>query len=423
MNTRKLSISATCFVLAGAVVGVSGCGSSSSANNASNSGKITITEMDYYTSTQGTVMQNMIAQYEKLHPNVKIQRELVPNASYLQKVLQEATAGDMPDLLMLDNPNVPDIASTGVLVPLQQLGKIDTGNFAKGSISEGTYNQTLYGLANANNTIALFYNKKLFQQAGIQAPPKTWTELRADAKKLTHGSVYGFAFSGASGIGNVAWQTEPFFWTDGGDLDQHIDSTGTRDTLNFLDSLVKDGSMPQAVVNWDQQDVQNQFQEGKVAMVINGPWIVPSLKTIQGLDYGIATIPVPKLGDHVIAPLGGEVWTIPKTSDKTEAAAFAFLKWLDDTKAQQIAWAKQSQEIPAYTPAVQTVVSQYPYLQSFATEVQTARSRTADLGANYPKAVDIWGTAVQSVLTGASSVDAALSKAQQSTQQMLSASN
>ncbi|WP_206922504.1 ABC transporter substrate-binding protein [Alicyclobacillus suci] len=419
---RRWSTFACCAFIAGTVAGVSGCGQGPNVGN-HQSGTITITEMDYYTSTQGALMQTLIDKYEKLHPNIKIQRELVPNATYLQKVIQQAMADDMPDLLMLDNPNLPEIASTGVLVPLQQLGHIDTENFAKGSISEGTYNHTLYGLANANNTIALFYNKQMFQQAGIQSPPKTWAQLRVDAKKLTHGSVYGFAFSGASGLGNVAWQTEPFLWTAGGDLDAHIDSQGSRDTLNFLKSLVDDGSMPQAVVNWDQQDVQNQFQEGKVAMMINGPWIVPTLQTMKGLDYGIATVPVPKLGDQVIAPLGGEEWTIPKTNMVSEQAAFAFLKWLDDTKAQQITWAEESQEVPAYTPVAQQVVKKYPYLQSFATEVEHARARTADLGVHYPKAVDIWGSAVQSVLTGASSVDAALRKAQQETQQMLQSSD
>ncbi|MCL6444711.1 MAG: sugar ABC transporter substrate-binding protein [Alicyclobacillus sp.] len=415
--------------LMGAVLIVSGCGSSggtsssgagTSKNATGSSGKITLTLMDWYTSTSDAEMKKMISEYEKQNPNVTIKRVVVPGNSYLQKVLQEATANALPDILMLDNPMVPDVASTGVLEDFSKIGKVDTSNFAKGSLSEGMYNDKLYGLPIENNTIGLFYNKTMFKQAGISHPPTTWSELVADAKKLTHGSVYGFAFSGHSGIGNVAWQTEPFLWTAGGDLAKHIDSSGSKKTLQLLQQMVKDGSMPQAVVNWDQQDVQNQFQEGKVAMVINGPWIVPSLKQIKNLDYGIATIPVPKAGDKVVGPLGGEVWTIPKHDAATEAAALKFITWFTDTKQSQIEWNTANQTVPPYTPAVDAVVSKFPFLKTFATEVQTARSRTADLGSNYPKAVDIWGNAVQSVITGKSSIDQALAAAKSATDQMLS---
>ncbi|GMA61082.1 sugar ABC transporter substrate-binding protein [Alicyclobacillus fastidiosus] len=418
---------ATSILLAGTVTLVNGCGTSSgSGGGGSNSSgkKITLTLMDYYTSGQGdTEMNTLISEYEKENSNVTINRTSVPGGSYQQKVLQEATANSLPDVLMLDNPMVPDIASTGVLVPLTTLGHIDTNNFPKGSLSEGLYNNSLYALPNGNNTIGLFYNKKMFQQAGIKQPPQTWAQLVTDAKKLTNGSTYGFAFSGASGIGNVAWQTEPFFWTDGGDLKNNIDSAGTKNTLNLLLTMEKDGSMPQDVVNWNQQDVQNQFQEGKVAMVINGPWIVPSLQQIRGLSYGISTIPVPKVGDTVVSPLGGEVWTVTKQNSSTEQAAFKFIQWLADTKQNQIAWNTANQTIPAYTPAMDAVVSKYPYLKTFETEVKTARARTADLGTNYPNAVNIWGTALQSVLTGKASVDQALATAKSATQQMLSSSS
>lgn len=440
MKHVKTAWMGTSILVLSTAILVSGCGSSgggsssssgsnvSSSSNSSNSSsggssgkKITLTMMDYYTTDPtNSEMKNLISQYEKAHPNVTIKRTPIPGNSYLQKVLQEATANALPDVLMLDNPMVPDVASTGVLEPLTKLGSIDKSKFSKGSISEGMYKNSLYAIPADNNTIGLFYNKKLFKQAGISNPPTTWAELKTDAKKLTKNGVYGFAFSGHSGVGNVAWQTEPFFWTAGGNLDKKINSQGTKDTLTFLHSLVKNGSMPQAVVNWNQQDVQNQFQEGKVAMVINGPWIVSSLTKVKGLDYGIATIPVPKQGDKVVSPLGGEVWTVPKHNSATEHAAMKFVKWLFDTKKGQIAFNDVNETIPPYTPAVNSVVSKYPYLKPFATEVQTARARTTYLGSKYPQGVSIWSNAVQSVLTNKMTVDQALKKAQSATQQMMS---
>ena len=116
---------------------------------------------------------------------IKIDRDVVPGASYIAKTLQEGSSHTLPDVLMLDNPDLQQIAGTGALTPLSNYGLTAAGSVA-GVTAASTYQGKLYGLQPVANTIALFYNKDALTKAGV-TPPATWADLQTDAKKLTSG--------------------------------------------------------------------------------------------------------------------------------------------------------------------------------------------------------------------------------------------
>ena len=112
-----------------------------------------------------------------------------------------------------------------MLVPLSSLGSISAvSKLNPANVAETTYNGKLYAMPLATNTIAIFYNKTLVQQAGITTLPKTWAEFAADAKKTAHGSDLGFVFSGQAGPGQATWQFDPWAWSNGGSME---DPAGT----------------------------------------------------------------------------------------------------------------------------------------------------------------------------------------------------
>ena len=145
-----------------------------------------------------------------------MKREVVPFANLITKVLQEASAGDLPNIVMLDNPNVPQVAATGQLKPLNGLPGFTTSGYIPGAISECTYQGKQYCYPIGTNTIGLFYNKAMFAAKHL-SPPTTWAQLQSDAKALTSGHTYGVAFD-ATADEQSTWQLEPFFWSQGGNL-------------------------------------------------------------------------------------------------------------------------------------------------------------------------------------------------------------
>lgn len=384
------------------------CGSST--GSSSSSGHTVITEMDYWTNPPtDSVINQLFQSYEKTHPGITIKRDAVPFGSLLPKADQEAASHTLPDLLMLDNPDVANFASTGALVPLDSYmqGTYSTSDFYAGPLSAMKYNGKIYAFSVGNNDLAIFYNKQMLASAHL-TPPTTWSELYADAKALTHGNTYGFAFS-AIADEEATWQLEPFLWSNGGSLTQ-VDSSSSVQALQFLTKMVKDGVASRAVLNWNQSDVESQFQEGHAAIMENGPWNLPLLNQAN-FDYGVVSLPVPSSTAQPVSPLGGETWTIPASNSATEKATWNLINWMEQPQ-QLITFDKAIGYIPAIKSTAQTLIQSEPDLTIFANEFNTARARTETVGAKYPAiSQEIW-TAEQAALSGSLSPQAALQQAQ-----------
>ena len=99
----------------------------------------------------------------------KIDHQSVPGPTLIQKVLQQASSKSLPDVLMLDNPDIQQIAETGALAPLEDFG-ISLDGFAPGPVSAATYDGKVYGMQPGANTLAIFYNKDVLVQGRGQAP-------------------------------------------------------------------------------------------------------------------------------------------------------------------------------------------------------------------------------------------------------------
>ena len=406
------------FLAVGAVVAAlaaAGCSSSGSSGGGSSSGgKTTITELDYFTTGgSNTAVIAYNKQFEKAHPGVTVKREVVPFANLITKVLQEASAGDLPNIVMLDNPNVPQVAATGQLVPLNSEPGFTDAGYIKGATQECTFKGKQYCYAIGTNTVGLIYNKKMLAAKHV-SPPKTWAELQSAAKTLTSGKTYGIAFD-ATADEQSTWQLEPFFWSQGGDL-SNVNTAAFKDSLQLWVNMVKDGSASKSVLQWGQSpDLVQQFTNKTAAMIEDGPWSFPLLNAAglkYNVDYGVAPIPTKTAGGTVVTPLGGETWSMGNSgSSDQKSMAWDWIKGTQ-TPAEMTYFTKLMYYLPTKQSVLDTYVKQGPQYTVFAKETQTSRSRTVEYGANYPKVSQAIWTAIQSAITGTSSVSSALTQAQ-----------
>jgi multiple sugar transport system substrate-binding protein len=368
----------------------------------------TIRVLDYYNNEPDKTVYAKALDACGQQAGVKIEREAVPGATLIQKVLQQASSRTLPDVLMIDNPDLQQIAATGALAPIGDFG-LSTDGYADGVVSASTFEGKVYGLQPVTNTIGLFYNKDMLAQAGVK-PPTTWDELKTAAAALKKGERYGVAFSAAANY-EGAWQFLPFMWSNGGD-ETNINSPQTAQALQLWVDLVNSGSASRSVLNWTQADVRDQFAAGNAAMMVNGPWQFPTLDKVQGLNYEVVPIPVPQAGVTEVAPLGGETWTIPQTGDKGRRAKAAEIVKCLNTDDNQLKLATERNTIPTKTALRERFVASLPKMAAFTEQVQTARARTAKLGAKWPEAATRIYTAVQTAITGTASPQQALQQAQ-----------
>lgn len=401
------------------------CGGSPQGSNSNSNSKIVLTELDYLnTEPANSLLNKLFSEYEKANPNVTIQRDSVPIGSVLSKASQEAASHTLPDILVIDNPDLDEFAATGALTDLDHYltGALSKSNFFAGSLSTMEYNGKIYAVSTGNNDLALFYNKKMFTAAHL-TPPTTWAQLEADAKALTKGNTYGFALS-APAEEEATWQFEPFLWSNNGDITK-VDSSQSIEALQFLTTMVQQGSISKAALNWGQGDVLTQFENGHAAMMENGPWNLSLLKADNlnyNVDYGIVPMPVPQTGVKPVSPLGGEIWTIPQTNASSEQAAWKFLSWLEQPK-QLLDYDQTQGYLPPLPSVAQTLLQNNTELTVFTNELNTARARTAVVGTKYPSISQAIWTAEQAAFSGSLSPQAALTQAQQSIDKILQGSS
>jgi multiple sugar transport system substrate-binding protein len=286
----------------------------------------TVIEILHYFAVkdQEQALNDLVSAFEETNPDIHVQLTCVPFAELLNRTLQTAAARRPPAIAALDNPDVFRAARAGILADISGSfsdfpGWSDLYNGPKSAVSDGRH---VYGIPIGSNTVALFYNKKMLANAGVQEPPRTWNELIDAARTLTRSPVYGFVFPAVNSEDCTGiW--ESFLWSNGGNL-LHLNSVPARQALKLWVDLVQNGSVSRSVVDWGGGEVTNQFIGGGAALMVSGPWILPSVKR-SGVEYGIAPIPVPKVGAIPVTLLGGEVWCVMKSDKKIEDAAVKFL--------------------------------------------------------------------------------------------------
>lgn len=402
---RRRAVLATAMAMT-ATIGLAGCGGGGAP--AADAPVTSLRVLDYYNNEPDKTVYAQALDACGKQNGVTIEREAVPGSSLIAKVLQQASSKTLPDVLMLDNPDLQQIAATGALAPVSDFG-LSAAGYADGIVKASTYKGAVYGLQPVTNTIGLFYNKDILDKAGVQ-PPTTWDELKAAAKKLTVGNQYGIAFTATADYEGT-WQFLPFMWTNGGD-EKDIATPQVAQALQLWVDLIDSGTASRSVVTWGQADVNEQFLAGNAAMMVNGPWQFPVLKKNPNLHYEVVPIPGPTAGATPVAPLGGETWTIPRTGNPARQAKAAKIVECLNTDASQMALGKERTTVPTKTALDQQFVTQVPEMAAFTKAVRTARARTGELGADWPKAATKIYTAVQKALTGGATPEAALRQAQ-----------
>lgn len=369
----------------------------------------TLRVMDSYNNSPEREIIGDFLQRAAERVGVRLQRTPVSGASLIQRVLQQGSSGTLPDVLLLDNPDLQQIASTTALKPLRDLN-VPTEGYHQVVLDAGSYHDEVYGLAPTVNTIALFCETSAFEEAGLDLP-RTWEEMHAAAAALTEGPRYGIAFCAAPTY-EGAWQFLPFFWSNGAD-ERDISSTEAGEALGFLTSFVHEGYASTSVLNWTQADVKDQFVAGRAAMMINGPWQLPDMSA-EDVEYEIVTLPVrDPASQQAVAPLGGEVWTIPATGNtaKEELAGEFLSEFLADDSV--LAMAEQRFTIPGRPDLTDSFLELRPEMATFADLIPEARARTAQLEEKWPQTATALYTAMQLSVTGQDSPDQALETGQE----------
>ena len=212
---------------------------------------------------------------------------------------------DQQSSTMIQNNQAPDILNLNAYASYAKDGLLYDSDavlpaVAKDDILDtfvkyGTYQGKFYGFPDLSSARAFFYNKTLFKQAGITAPPKTWAELEADAKKITAlgGGKVGYALP----LGPEEAQGEFSMWmfNNGGDWKTDgnwvINSDKNVQTLDFLKKLADEKVTQNNPARTNRADAFDLFKSGAAGMVVGFSPLAADLDKDKKVDYGVAPFP------------------------------------------------------------------------------------------------------------------------------------
>jgi multiple sugar transport system substrate-binding protein len=361
----------------------------------------------YYEGPTRVELENLIADFNRAHPDIVVTYEYVPFHNLKRQLLIAETLNELPDITIIDNPDNAAFAAKGVFADITDLVKqwSGYGKFYPGPWNSTFYKSRQYGIPFTSNCLALFYDKALLERYGIGVP-ETWEELRSAALKLSDDDRYGIVIS-AVNTEEGTFQFLPWYLSAGGDL-ENIGSESSTRAVKFLRTLITDGAMSPEVVSWTMGDIQKQFSAGKAAMMINGPWIFSSIeRDSPDLNYGLSKVPKDR---YFASVLGGE--NVAIIDNEHVADSWLFLQYLVSKETiSRYALAT------GYLPPRKDVMSQDerwntdPSLRVFLEQMKYARPRGPY--PRWPELSNLLSNAFQKVLSGFNTPAEAMEDVQQ----------
>jgi multiple sugar transport system substrate-binding protein len=370
-------------------------------------GDIELMMWHYFSSeAEDDALEMIRSRFMASHPGISVTITHVPRDDLLMQYTMGAVSGDLPDIGMVDNPDHASFSAMGVFEDITDL--VDAWGeqhfFFEGPMMSAMYEGRVYGLPNNSNCLALFYNKDLLDEAGVDVPV-TWDDLEAASAALTGGDVFGLAISAVNNEEGT-FQFMPWFISAGGSIDD-LGGPGPVRAVTYLNNLIEQGYMSRDVINWTQGDANMQFMNGRAAMQVNGPWNVPNiLRDAPDLNWGVALIPRDVKNASV---LGGENFAIGANPVDREAA-FAFLSWY--MSADILAdWAEATGKFPPRSDSIQLkdIWTVDPIFSVFGEALQYAMPRGPH--PRWPEISDAMSTAFHEVYTGVRSPEDAMATA------------
>ncbi|SKA28335.1 ABC transporter substrate-binding protein [Consotaella salsifontis] len=360
----------------------------------------------------GQPTPDLAREFDESEPDINVVYREVPFADLMSEALRAFSIGKAPDIFAVDNPDTAMLAANGALLDLTDMiaksDAIKVENYFDGPMESATWDGHIYGVPKATNTIALYYNKDMFKEAGIKEPPRTWDELIEDARKLNKPDkgVYGVAFS-AKASEEGTFQFLPFVQMAGGSYD-HINSEGGVKALTFFKTLLDEGLASPDTVSRTQWASTATFNAGNAAMAISGPWELNRMADEADFDWGVALLPVPEEGAQRSSAMGDYNWVIFKTTKHPEAAfkALEFFANQDKDLFQRFGQlpARRDIDIPPTGNDKKDAA-----LQVFLEQMKYAKPRGPH--PEWPKISKAIQTALQAALAGGATPQEALDQA------------
>jgi multiple sugar transport system substrate-binding protein len=388
--------------------------------------------MVWGTQAEYQAYQALVDAFQADNPDYRIELRFVPDdADYRRRLAADFSAGTQPDVMLLNYRRIAPFADEGALAPagpyLAKSTVVKDADFYPPALDAFRYKGDLWCIPQNVSSLAVYYNKALFDAAGLAYPADDWTwdDFVAAARALTvDKNGDGVTDQYGVGIDPVLYRLAPFVWQAGGELVDDpakptrliLDNPAALQAFQwFVDLQVKEKVVPDAAAE-AARDSESRFLDGTLGMYFNSRRPVPTLRTIETFDWDVAPLP---RGAQPATVLHADGYCLAAKSEDKEAA-WKFVEYANSPKGQEIV-ARTGRTVPslravAESPAFLDPSQKPARSQVWLDAVPTAR--TVPVMSNWPAIEDAATKEVERAFYGQATVEEAAAAAAAVTQPM-----
>lgn len=379
------------------------------------------------------VVDGIVADFMKENPDIKVSAIYAGNYNDARiKALAALNSGQPAQLSVMFSIDIYELIEQDAIVAFDDIvstpeEKEWLNSFYPTLMQNGRTAGKTWGIPFQRSTIVMYYNKDAFRAAGLDPdrPPATWDEFVAAGKQLTKGdgSQWGMMIPSTGYpywmFGALTMQNDQVLMNDAGDQ-TYFDAPGTVAALEFWRDLgATHKVMPEGTIEWGT--LRQNFLEGRTAIMWHSTGNLTAVKNKAKFDFGVAMLPASKRRGTPTG--GGNFYIFKKTTPEERVAAMKLIKYMTspETSAKwSIKTGYMGVSPAAYeTRALQEYVKEFPYAAVARDQLEFA---TAELSTFQTGRVrKLLDDAIQAVLTGAKTPEAALQEAQSAADRLLKA--
>ncbi|MDO4665492.1 MAG: ABC transporter substrate-binding protein [Actinomycetaceae bacterium] len=391
---KKTKLIAVAGLAAAASMVLTACGGGGSANSNSNSGsapqEVKFEGKGPITYVQGKdnggkVQPALIDKWNAAHPDEKVKLiELSSEADQQRQAMvnNAQTKSDAFCVMSVDNVWVSEFAANRWILPLPEKD-FPKDEIVKPVWATGEYRGQLYAMPHVSDGGILYYRKDLLQQAGINEPPTTWTDMKSDCEKVRalpgHENIGCYAGQLAKYEGLTVNADEVIHTADGQTVDKdgkvQVGSPEAAKGLKMLSDGIKDGFIPKESLTYKEEEGRNAFESDRLVFYRNWPYQYVLTKEKMGDKFGVVSLPGFEKDKPGVSSLGGHNLGI-STFCKNKQTALDFVKWYSAKKQVQTMLDEESLA-PIYIEQYKDPknLQKFPYLTALLGSIENAQPR------------------------------------------------
>lgn len=363
-HSRKL---AGVALVGAAALALTACGAGGGDSDGDGGGPVTVSVWHGFTEADGAVVQEIADEFNDSQDDYKVEIEVNPWNVITDKLLPAVSSGNGPDVVVQGVDAGQGYVEQGVFQSMQGFyddPENETDTYYEHVVDYSVFDGETYAAPMGYAPFAVWYNKAMFDAAGVTEMPATEDEWIDLAEQLTvdeNGDgtpeIYGLSLADKS-------TTFLPTWLEAGGGEVYEDGEVTLDTPENVDTLQwwRDAYAR----NWGPTNITlpeavDLFKAGKAAMVVIGPWMIGIADSV-GLDVGVFEVPAGS--EKIAAQAAANYWWLTsQADDETTAGAYAFLRYFNSHDSQ-VKWALEANYPPNRTDITAEELAENPYVET-----------------------------------------------------------